>query len=192
MGRAMRAPADVAAASYVPARDSEPSVTAIRLEGFGPSIAARLDLLTRLLADLGKVESEPERDALWWRISTGAVPQAEELPLLWRIIVPPARGADLLDGIERFGGIGMLDWAGGLIWARSVAEAALPIREVADLVGGHAMLVSAPDDTRRDIPALHPEAPAVAALSRRVRAAFDPSGVFDPHRFETQRAKVSA
>jgi glycolate oxidase FAD binding subunit len=133
-----------------------------------------------------------EAGAHWLCIRAGNLPQSQQLPLLWRIVIPPARGADALDGIEHFGGVGMLDWAGGLLWARSVAEAALPIREIADLAGGHAMLVSAPEDVRRDIPALHPEQPAVAALSRRVRTAFDPSGVFDPHRFEAQRARAPA
>jgi glycolate oxidase FAD binding subunit len=45
------------------------------------------------------------------------------------------------------------------------------------------MLVDAPDDTRAAIPAFHPEPPAVTALSRRVREAFDPAGVFETGRF---------
>ena len=49
MGRAMRAPADVAAASYLPAESEASSITAIRLEGFGPSIEARARLLAGLL-----------------------------------------------------------------------------------------------------------------------------------------------
>jgi glycolate oxidase FAD binding subunit len=32
-------------------------------------------------------------------------------------------------------------------------------------------------------PALHPELAGVAALSKRVREAFDPAGVFDTARF---------
>ncbi|HEV7693610.1 MAG TPA: glycolate oxidase subunit GlcE [Hyphomonadaceae bacterium] len=194
MSRAMRAPADVAAACHIPAQTSEPSITAIRLEGFGPSIEARARLLTGLLADAGKLEpmQTSEAGTHWLCIRAGNLPQSHQLPLLWRIIVPPAAGADALDGIERFGGIGMLDWAGGLIWARTVAEAAVSIREVADLSGGHAMLVSAPEEVQRDIPAQHPEQPGVAALSHRVRAAFDPSGVFDPHRFDAHRARAPA
>jgi glycolate oxidase FAD binding subunit len=188
MGRAMRAPADVAAASYVPADQDELSATTIRLEGFGPSIDARAQLLGGLLVDAGRIETMEAgaADAHWRRVRAGLLPQAEQLPLLWRMIVPPAGGADALEGIERFGGLGMLDWAGGLIWARSVAEAAGVIREVAELAGGHAMLVAAPEHVCHDIPALHPEPSAVAALSRRVRAAFDPARIFDPQRFEAQ------
>jgi glycolate oxidase FAD binding subunit len=187
MGRAMRAPADVAAACHLPAREGKPSTTAIRLEGFGPSIEARSRLLTSMLADAGRVEPMPDPNLFWRLIGVGLLSKGDQLPLLWRIIVPPASGADVLDGIERFGGLGLLDWAGGLIWARSAAEAALPIREIAELAGGHAMLMSAPEDVRRDIPARHPEPPAIAALSQRIRRAFDPSGIFDPLRFEGAR-----
>jgi len=192
MGQAMRAPADVAAASYVPAQNNEPSITAIRLEGFGPSIEARSRLLTGLLKNAGHLEpmETSEAGAHWLRIRAGNLPPAL-LPLLWRMVVPPARGPDVLDGIERFGGIGMMDWAGGLIWARTVAEAAAPIREVAELAGGHAMLMSAPEDVRHDIPARHPEPAAVAALSQRVRRAFDPAGIFDPLRFEAKASERS-
>jgi glycolate oxidase FAD binding subunit len=45
------------------------------------------------------------------------------------------------------------------------------------------MLVRAPEALRRRIPALHPPEPGRAALEERVRAAFDPSGVFDTGRF---------
>jgi glycolate oxidase FAD binding subunit len=45
------------------------------------------------------------------------------------------------------------------------------------------MLIDAPDDVRAATPTLHPEPPVLAALSRRVREAFDPVRVFETGRF---------
>ena len=62
------------------------------------------------------------------------------------------------------------------------------IRALAERAGGHATLMCAPEHYRLRAPALHPEAPGVAALSRRVKASFDPAGILDPHRFEAPPA----
>jgi glycolate oxidase FAD binding subunit len=46
--------------------------------------------------------------------------------------------------------------------------------------GGHATLIRASADTRRHLKAFHPEAPGIAALSRGLRAQFDPRGILNP------------
>ncbi len=81
-----------------------------------------------------------------------------------------------------------MDWAGGLVWARLPRESTADVRKLAESAGGHALLVDVPEDIRRAVPALHPEPPAVASLSRRVRAAFDPMRIFDPLRFEAPQS----
>ena len=48
--------------------------------------------------------------------------------------------------------------------------------------GGHATLVRAPVQLRRKVEVFHPQAPALAALSKRVKAQFDPKGVLNPGR----------
>jgi glycolate oxidase FAD binding subunit len=89
-----------------------------------------------------------------------------------------------MTGIEKMGGRSVLDWAGGLVWARTPAQANPgDVRALAEKAGGHAMLADAPEDYREGTPALHPELAGVAALSKRVREAFDPAGVFDTARF---------
>ena len=57
------------------------------------------------------------------------------------------------------------------------------IRSAAEAAGGHATLLRAPAAVRTRIPALHPQAPGVEALSRRVRRGFDPMGIFETNRF---------
>lgn len=187
MASAMRSQAEVAAASYTPERDSGPSLTAVRVEGFGPSVEVRVQMLVALLSDVGPVEKLEAAEAEpYWRGVRDATLLGDNgaRPVLSRICVPPSRGAAVLSGLIALDGVALLDWAGGLVWARTPASlASTSVRQLAEEMGGHAMLADAPDDVRRATSALHPEAAGVAALSRKVREAFDPAGVFDPLRF---------
>lgn len=184
MTRAMGSQAEVAAASHLPAGGR--ALTAIRIEGFGPSVDARERMLRHVLEGAGSIDTldAEEASAHWARVRSGAALDAAGRPVLWRTSAPPSYGARLLSGIAALNGVALLDWAGGLCWARTPKEApAEAVRQLAEEAGGHAMLVDAPDDIRTAIPALHPEPPALAALSRRVREAFDPAGVFETGRF---------
>ncbi|UIJ45246.1 FAD-binding protein [Sphingomonas cannabina] len=91
MAAAMGSPAEVGAAAYLPAGDG-PSVTALRLLGFGPSVTARCRMIEQVLGEHGKVVAlDGEKDAAWWDrlrvpfskplpfrggVGGGAVPQA--------------------------------------------------------------------------------------------------------------------
>ncbi len=44
------------------------------------------------------------------------------------------------------------------------------------------MLFRAPDSVRAAVDVFQPQAPALAALSSRVKASFDPKGLFNPGR----------
>jgi glycolate oxidase FAD binding subunit len=78
----------------------------------------------------------------------------------------------------------LYDWAGGLVWlACADAPTNGPVvRGAIVRFGGHATLVRASDASRRAIGAFQPEPPGLAALSRRIKAAFDPNGVLNPGR----------
>lgn len=185
MGQAMRLPADVAAAAHWPdggpARDG---ATLIRIEGFGPSVAARARLLRRALDQFGPCEERAGTDAMvCWAPLAGAAALADAATL-WRISVARKEGLGVVRALATVGGRWMADWAGGLIWfAPDDEEGAIAIRRIAASGQGHATLLRASEATRRAVPALHPLAPGVAALSARVRAAFDPLGVFETGRF---------
>ena len=49
-------------------------------------------------------------------------------------------------------------------------------------LGGQATLVRAPAAARAAVAAASAEAPALVALARRVKASFDPRGIFNPGR----------
>ena len=79
----------------------------------------------------------------------------------------------------------MLDWQGGLIWLLLPEPMSLRLRELlAQHGGGHATLIRADDATRRTTPCFQPPDPALAALTARVKAAFDPEGILNPGRMD--------
>ena len=76
------------------------------------------------------------------------------------------------------------DWQGGLVWLRMEAEpeAEAVRRLVRQFGGGHATLMRASTAWRAAVPVFEPEPRALAALSARVRAEFDPKGLLNPGR----------
>lgn len=176
MRRAMRSPAGVAAAAHIPAHRGGGLVTAIRVEGFGPSIGARLAMLEGAIG--GTVASDTDAATIWDDLRTLS-PLADGRPL-WRISVPAGGCARLLGALGEVRTL--IDWAGGLVWLTG-DDTADKVRAAAAAVGGHAMLIRADAATRATTPALHPQPAPLAALEARVRRAFDPAGVFETARF---------
>lgn len=177
MRQAMRLPADVAATAHHPG-----AYTLVRLDGFGPSVAARRDYLTSFLAAYGVPEAlNTAQAARLWADLEGGAALAPQLPL-WRLSLPPRRALAAISPLLALGGQYLADWAGGLIWL-ALSGHENEIREQVARAGGHAMLVRALPAVRAKVPALHPQSSGVEALSRRVRRAFDPLGVFATNRF---------
>lgn len=153
-------------------------VTALRLDGFPPSVAARGAILSSGdLSALAPLAAE-EGDALWDAVRH-VRPLASSRPL-WRIITAPSHAPGVIAAVP--GADVLLDWAGGMLWLASDADPAV-IRSAAAASGGHAMLVRADPALRAAVPAFHPQPSALAALETRVRRAFDPAGVFETGRF---------
>jgi len=89
---------------------------------------------------------------------------------LWRLAVPPTTGPlDL--------GATLVEWNGGQRWVWSDAPAE-KIRARVEAAGGHATQFRGGD--RRST--FHPLPPALAAIHRRLKAEFDPAGIFNPGR----------
>src|SRR5207245_6037354 len=117
-----------------------------------------------------------------WRSIRDALPFAANGALgawpVWRIVCPPASGGALGQALSRdTGGDVIFDWGGGLIWAalppKPDVQAAL-LRQRVEAAGGHAALIRASEQTRRNVEVFHPQAAGIAALSQRVRNSFDP------------------
>jgi glycolate oxidase FAD binding subunit len=164
------------------------AVTLLRLEGIAASAAHRAAALGRLLAPFGAAQViEDAASAVIWNSIRDVLPFAAGGALgawpVWRIVCPPAGGGALGEQLARdTGGEVIYDWGGGLIWAalppKPDAGAGL-VRQRVDAVGGHAVLVRASDEVRRNVDVFHPQPAGVAALSERVRQSFDPRGVLN-------------
>jgi glycolate oxidase FAD binding subunit len=91
---------------------------------------------------------------------------------LWRVSLPPT-AAPLDSALPQ-----LIEWGGALRWLAGDADAAL-LRRLAAQLGGHATLFRAAD---KSAGAFQPLPPALLALHRRVKAALDPAGLFNPGR----------
>jgi len=205
MTSAMGSSCDVSGAAHLPADIAARipvheigggDVTALRLEGFSPSVVERKRMLTDLMQPFGELATADEQAsrALWAAIRD-ATPFAADgssqsprqaAPPLWRISTAPSRGAELAAMIATVGQAQMFfDWAGGLSWAmlRPCGDAGEAIvRRAVAATGGHATLIRAPGSARAAIDVFAPQNVAVAALTKRVKESFDPKGVLNPGR----------
>lgn len=199
MATAMSLPVEVSAAAHLPFTVAgrffagglpEGAATIFRLEGLPHSVSARTEKLTAALTAFGPTQwLDGEKSRQLWQEVRDARPYAAN-PVssgpskpLWRISVAPTSGHQLMNAVRLHAGAdAFYDWQGGLIWLQMEAEpeAAFLRKAIAHLGGGHATLVRASKAQRQGVPAFQPEAPAVAALSARVREKFDPFGIFNP------------
>ena len=179
---------DRSAVSYV--ADAGASVTALRLEGPGPSVEHRCQELRKWLAARAPVEElHRHNSATMWRevrdvtAFAGATAAGH---IVWRLSVPPACGADIVQQItETLSARWLFDWAGGLVWLatkETPADSEALIRAAIAAGGGHATLVRAPTEARATVSVFQPQPPPLAELSRRVKENFDPKGILNPGR----------
>ncbi len=196
MAAAMGSSCDVSAAAHLPDHvasyfDGLPNAeaaTALRLEGVAPSVRHRKDALAALLKPFGPVLllDETESRALWRsvrQVKPFATESARVRPL-WRISTAPARGHAVAAAITPAAQM-FYDWGGGLIWVAMPfgdEPDAASIRAAVASVGGHATLIRAEAAVRASADVFEPQEPALAALSKRVKDAFDPKGVLNPGR----------
>jgi glycolate oxidase FAD binding subunit len=121
---------------------------------------------------LVQLGGEPVSAALWDSLRD----QTHEFfaaPDLWRLSLPSAASALILGGEQ------LIEWGGAQRWLHAPASAAADIRRSVAAAGGHATLFRSAD---KSAGAFHPLAPAVARIHQRLKANFDPAGIFNPGR----------
>jgi len=182
-------PADVAAASGVAAVSSASGpVTAVRVEGFGPSVEYRCNSLVDLLGGFGETGLLETADSenLWREVRDVSYYAGKTENQVWRVSTPPNKGAAVARKIlqERPGKV-YFDWGGGLLWLSLEATddaAHEAVRAALGDAGGHATLVRATEAVRAGVPVFQPQPGPLAALTGRVKDSLDPHGVLNPGR----------
>ncbi len=184
MTEALRSPYEVSGAAHVR------SMTAIRIEGPGPSVDYRCRVLREMLSgygDTGELDGA-ESAALWRQVGDVSLFAGESDSQVWRLSVPPAAGAGVAEAVRgATGGRVFLDWGGGLLWLvheprpDACHEA---VRGALAECGGHATLVRAADEVRASVPVFQPRPGPLADLEGRIKDAFDPKGVLNPGRMD--------
>ena len=194
---AMAAPLGVSGAAHLPdyiasrfddLDGAEPS-TVFRIEGLAASLGDCVASLKSAVRPFGAFAmlNEAASQRLW-RAIRDVQPFWANGPCgdrpLWRISTAPSMGYEIAAKISPASQL-FYDWAGGLIWvAPPVTQdcGAGEIRHAVATAGGHATLVRAPAAVRASFDPFHPEAGALAALTKRVKENFDPKRVLNPGR----------
>jgi glycolate oxidase FAD binding subunit len=159
--------------------------TLIRIEGFQDSVDYRAAKLIALLAKFGaKHALTGEKSQRMWRAIRDVEFLAEPRErAIWRVSLKPSLGAEC---VARLGSVvrdSLLDWGGGLVWLSTdpTEAAAAAVRASVAGLGGDTTLMRAPDALRaRDV--FEPLSPALARLTKGVKASFDPEGIFNAGR----------
>ncbi|WP_378944098.1 glycolate oxidase subunit GlcE [Mesorhizobium sp. ANAO-SY3R2] len=196
MALAMGSSGEVSSAAHLPermaARVADGSLggdpaTLLRVEGFGPSVAYRITHLKDLLKNAGPIEEiAGEASKALWRDVRDCRPFADgsDKPV-WRVSMPPANAHHMVLALRmQAAADAFYDWQGGLVWLRMEGEpeAELLRALIKKFGGGHATLVRAPAVWRAALQVFEPQSAALAALSARLKAEFDPKNILNPGR----------
>jgi len=182
--RALGSPYAVSGAAMIgPGMGREFSRTLLRLEGFSESVDYRVERLVALLADLGAEHALRGEDSqrLWRAVRDAEFLAEPRDKAIWRASLAPSKGPQF---VARLGALALshfYDWGGGLVWlaCEPSEAAAAAVRAALAPLGGHATLIRAPDGLRARVDVFEPLSPALARLTRGVKASFDPDGMFN-------------
>ena len=178
MSLAMQSSCEVSGAAHLPGAQ-----TLLRLEGIRPSVISRRDKLRGLLKEFGAAEvlGEKQSRTQWIAVRDVHLLSGDQTCAVWKLSVTPSMGAEIVCRISKqLDAKYFFDWAGGLIWLSAPAAddaSASIIRGSFDR--GHATLIRAPESVRASVDVFQPQTSALAALSARVKASFDPGGVLN-------------
>lgn len=190
MSAALGSPHEVSGAAYLPKAYGpgiSPRSVVLRVEGPEPSVAFRREALRGALGTgVSEILTDRETSTSLWR-SIGDVSPLAHLKdcAVWRVSVAPSRGAEVAEAVARqLDAEWFLDWGGGLVWLAVAEKRDAGAGIIRQAVGGagHATLIKASPGLRRAVAVFEPQPEPLAALSRRVKEAFDPAHILNPGR----------
>ena len=147
----------------------------IKLEGARQPLDEKIALAHGLLGnEMHRIENDP-----FAAIGCGEK-FADIAGDIWRVMIARADAPRLAKELNARHWLG--DWAGAVLWLAADPSEGPRIRAVAAKANGQAMLLRASAASRASLGLFAPQPAALAALSRSVKAAFDPLSLFNPGR----------
>jgi glycolate oxidase FAD binding subunit len=95
---------------------------------------------------------------------------------LWRLSLPQTAPVLSLPYAQ------LVEWQGAQRWLWAPASAAEEVRNAARTAKGHATLFRAGDDGAPGVRRFDQQSPVIDTITQRLRAEFDPAGIFNPGR----------
>ncbi|MBP0484369.1 FAD-binding protein [Sagittula salina] len=170
LARGLGSPFDVTGAAHLPQGPDGAPVTMLRIEGFAGSVDYRSVQLAALFDSMAvRVERDPQAVATTWAAVRDVAPMQGAAGDVWRISCKPSDAPGLVARLEPRAVV--YDWGGGLVWA--LTSEGTDARARLGAFDGHATRVRGAGTT----PVFPPEPGPVAALTRAIRAKFDPRGI---------------
>lgn len=186
LSTALGSPYGVSGAAWLPSLDGfNGSVALVRIEDFMTSVSYRSEKLRREMNVAGsEILDAPASRAIWAAVRDVVALSARATDAIWRVSVRPSAGPDILDAVASAGVSGLLDWGGGLVWLSGPAtvDAHDKVTAAVRATGGTWMVMRGPDSLRNAVEVVPTEAPALAAIARRVKQSLDPAGILNPGR----------
>lgn len=171
LSAALKSPFEVSGAAY----DPQDGRALLRVEGFSDSVTYRTEQLKTTLSGFGEITEVSDTVQLWRDLRDVRSFHGKEGDV-WRISVKPTDAPEIVARLAA--DQNLLDWGGGLIWAR-VPEGT-DLRARLGRFDGHATLVRASEETVRALGRFQPESSGIQALTKGIRARFDPRGILNP------------
>jgi glycolate oxidase FAD binding subunit len=164
--------------AYLPAgmlADVGQGAALIKLEGARQPLEEKIALAHGLLGNaMHRIEADP----------FAAIGNGEKFAGIagdiWRVMIARTDAPRLVKELNAGHWLG--DWAGAVLWLAADPSEGPRIRAATAKVNGQAMLLRASAASRASLGLFAAQPPALAAVNRSVKAAFDPLSLFNPGR----------
>ncbi len=171
---------DITAAAAIPKQDGSWEAL-LRLEGFDNSLNYR----SKKLASLFRKHSEPQQlvaelSKARWKDIQELSPVRTVKGSIWRLSMRPTDAPKFITRLEQ----GQekvklfLDWSGGLIWLgfenENTQNCEKSIQHALRKIKANITLIKAPKSDREKVNVFQPLDPALALMSKKIKASFDP------------------
>lgn len=154
-----------------------PELLFVRLRGAVAAVEAANE---RLVKEAGGQRMDNAQAGLDWaacRDQTLPFFQAPSPDLcLWRLSLPQTAPVLSLPYAQ------LIEWQGAQRWLWAPASATGELRSAAAATKGHATLFRAGADGAPGVARFHQQSPVIEGITQRLRAEFDPAGIFNPGR----------